>query len=36
MTEQITTAAMSAPDVNGKPALPKRNAPRGLVPSTHG
>jgi hypothetical protein len=26
--------AMTRPDVNGTPALPKRNGPRGLLPST--
>jgi hypothetical protein len=26
--------AMTAPDVNGKPSLPKRSAPKGLLPST--
>jgi hypothetical protein len=26
--------AMTAPDVNGQPSLPKRTAPRGLLPST--
>ncbi len=25
---------MTRPDVNGTPALPKRNGPRGLLPST--
>jgi hypothetical protein len=25
---------MTAPDVNGTPSLPKRSAPRGLLPST--
>ena len=33
MTEQIT-AAMAAPDKNGRPALPKRGGPKGLLPST--
>ena len=26
--------AMTRPDVNGAPALPKRRAPKGLLPST--
>jgi hypothetical protein len=26
--------AMSAPDVHGKPSLPKRTGPKGLLPST--
>jgi hypothetical protein len=26
--------AMTRPDVNGAPALPKRSAPKGLLPST--
>jgi hypothetical protein len=26
--------AMTRPDVNGTPALPKRSAPKGLLPST--
>jgi hypothetical protein len=26
--------AMTAPDVNGTPALPKRGGPKGLLPST--
>jgi hypothetical protein len=26
--------AMTAPDSNGTPALPKRTAPKGLLPST--
>jgi len=26
--------AMTAPDVNGAPSLPKRSAPKGLLPST--
>jgi hypothetical protein len=26
--------AMTAPDVNGTPSLPKRSAPKGLLPST--
>jgi hypothetical protein len=26
--------AMTAPDVNGQPSLPKRSAPKGLLPST--
>ena len=33
MTQQILEA-MTAPDVNGTPALPKRSAPKGLLPST--
>jgi len=32
LTEQITEQAMTAPDANGKPSLPKRNPPRGMVP----
>jgi hypothetical protein len=31
-----TGAAMYAPDVNGKPSLPKGGAPRGLLPSSSG
>jgi hypothetical protein len=26
--------AMTAPDVNGTPALPRRSGPKGLLPST--
>jgi hypothetical protein len=26
--------AMTAPDANGQPSLPKRTAPKGLLPST--
>jgi hypothetical protein len=26
--------AMTAPDVNGQPSLPKRNGPKGLLPTT--
>jgi hypothetical protein len=26
--------AMTAPDMNGTPSLPKRSAPKGLLPST--
>jgi hypothetical protein len=26
--------AMTRPDVNGAPSLPKKNAPKGLLPST--
>ena len=33
MTE-TTTQAMTAPDVNGTPSLPKRNGARGMLPST--
>lgn len=33
MTQQIVEA-MTAPDVNGTPSLPKRAGPRGLLPST--
>jgi hypothetical protein len=33
MTEQIAEA-MVAPDAGGRPALPRRNGPRGLLPST--
>jgi hypothetical protein len=29
-----TTAYMVAPDANGRPALPKRSGPKGLLPST--
>ena len=32
MTEILE--AMTRPDVNGTPSLPKRNGPRGLLPST--
>ena len=32
MTEILE--AMTRPDVNGSPALPKRASPKGLVPST--
>ncbi len=32
MTEQITAANLTAPDKNGRPALPKRNAPKGMLP----
>ena len=32
MTEILE--AMTRPDVNGTPALPKRAAPKGLLPST--
>ena len=32
MTEAITN--MTAPDKNGKPTLPKRGGPKGLLPST--
>ncbi len=32
MTEILE--AMTRPDVNGAPALPKRSAPKGLLPST--
>jgi hypothetical protein len=32
MTEILE--AMTRPDVNGAPALPKRAAPKGLLPST--
>ncbi len=28
------TVYMTAPDKNGTPALPRRNAPRGLLPCT--
>ena len=34
MTEQITAGHMTAPDKNGRPALPKRGGPKGLLPST--
>ncbi len=33
MTIEILEA-MTRPDVNGTPSLPKRNGPRGLLPST--
>ncbi len=33
MTETIERA-MTRPDVNGTPALPKRGGPKGLLPST--
>jgi hypothetical protein len=29
-----TAVYMTAPDKNGTPALPKRSAPKGLLPST--
>ncbi len=32
MTEILD--AMTRPDVNGAPSLPKRSAPKGLLPST--
>ncbi len=32
MTEILE--AMTKPDVNGTPSLPKRSAPKGLLPST--
>ncbi len=32
MTEILD--AMTRPDVNGTPSLPKRSAPKGLLPST--
>ncbi len=32
MTEILE--AMTAPDVNGTPSLPKRTGPKGLLPST--
>lgn len=32
MTEILE--AMTRPDVNGTPALPRRNGPKGLLPST--
>ncbi len=34
MTEILGNLAMTRPDVNGAPALPKRSAPKGLLPST--
>ena len=34
MTEILGDLAMTRPDVNGAPALPKRSAPKGLLPST--
>ena len=34
MTEILE--AMTAPDVNGTPALPRRSGPKGLLPSTWG
>lgn len=33
MTE-IAQALMTKPDANGTPVLPKRSAPKGLLPST--
>ena len=33
MTQQILEA-MTRPDVNGTPSLPKRSGPKGLLPST--
>jgi hypothetical protein len=32
--EILGNLAMTRPDVNGTPALPKRSAPKGLLPST--
>ena len=32
--EVLGNLAMTKPDVNGTPALPKRNGPKGLLPST--
>jgi hypothetical protein len=34
MTEILGDLAMTRPDANGTPALPKRAAPKGLLPST--
>ena len=34
MTEILGNLAMTRPDANGTPALPKRAAPKGLLPST--
>jgi hypothetical protein len=35
LAQALTTQqAMTKPDVNGTPALPKRNAPKMLLPST--
>jgi hypothetical protein len=35
MIESVSTSeAMTAPDVGGRPALPKRNGARGMVPTT--
>ena len=34
MTEILD--AMTPPDVNGQPSLPKRAAPKGLLPRHHG
>ena len=33
MTEQITEA-MTAPDRNGRPALPRRNGSKGIIPTS--
>ena len=33
MTDEAT-AYMTAPDVNGRPALPKRTGPKSMIPST--
>jgi len=32
--EVLGNLAMTRPDVNGTPSLPKRNGPKGLLPST--
>jgi hypothetical protein len=32
--EEITATHLTAPDRNGKPALPKRAGPKGMLPST--
>ena len=34
MTQILDGNLMTAPDKNGAPSLPKRQAPRGLLPST--
>ncbi len=34
MTEILGDLAMTRPDVNGTPALPKRSAAKGMLPST--
>jgi hypothetical protein len=34
LTEILDGNLMTAPDKNGTPSLPKRSAPRGLLPST--
>jgi hypothetical protein len=34
VTQILDGNLMTAPDVNGTPSLPKRQAPKGLLPST--